>query len=486
MSRIVIHGHFYQPPREDPWTGKIPLQPDAAPFHDWNARVYFEAYRPNAFCTIPMPRGYRIVNNFERMSFNVGPTLMTWLEVHHPESHMRIIEADQKSMDRTGHGNAIAQAYHHSILPLASERDVRTEVRWGLADFRHRFGREAEGMWLPETAANADVLRVLIEEGVGFTILAPWQAESRQDEDGAWSAATGGTIDPRRPYRFSHPDHADRSIAVFFYDGSIAQAIAFERAGSSAEGFLDLFEGKFRRFDHIVHAATDGETYGHHHKFSDLGLAYALFVEADRRGLEITNYASYLERFPATSEVRLVPGGSSWSCVHGVERWRSDCGCHTGGEQGWSQEWRGPLRHAFDIVKGAADATFESQGGDFLADPWRARDAYIEVLAGREDTDKFLTSYATRQLDEPEITRTTRLLEMQRFALAMYTSCGWFFNDVSGIETIQVMRYAARALEFLDELGAPSVRAGFLDALREARSNVPEHGDGAAIFAAAT
>jgi alpha-amylase/alpha-mannosidase (GH57 family) len=486
MSRIVIHGHFYQPPREDPWTGEIPRQPDAAPFHDWNERVYFEAYRPNAFCSIPMPRGTRIVNNFERMSFDVGPTLMSWLERHHPETHMRIVEADQKSIDRTGHGNAIAQAFHHSILPLATERDIRTEVRWGLADFRHRFGRDAEGMWLPETAASTEVLRVLIEEGVGFTVLAPWQAESWQEDDGRWRAVTGGTIDPRRPYRSSHPDHPDRSIAVFFYDGSIAQAIAFERAGSSAERFLDLFEGKFRRFDHVVHAATDGETYGHHHKFSDLGLAYALFVEADRRGLEITNYASYLERFPATSEVRLVPGGSSWSCMHGVERWRSDCGCHTGGRQNWSQEWRSPLRHAFDIVKRAADTTFEAQGGDLFGDPWQARDAYIDVIVGREDLPKFLSSLSTKRLDDGTIARARTLLDMQRLALAMYTSCGWFFNDVSGIETVQVMRYAARTMELLDELGGPSVGGDFLDALREASSNVPVQGDGAAIFASVT
>jgi alpha-amylase/alpha-mannosidase (GH57 family) len=482
MSRIVIHGHFYQPPREDPWSGEIPRQPDAAPFHDWNERVYFEAYRPNAFCTIPNPRGYRIVNNFERISFNVGPTLMSWFEKFHPETHMRIIEADQKSMDRTGHGNAIAQAYHHSILPLASERDIRTEIRWGLADFRHRFGRDAEGMWLPETAASTEVLRILIEEGVGFTILAPWQAERWQDEDGDWQAAAGGTIDPRRPYRFSHPDHPDRSIALFFYDGSIAQAIAFERAGSSAEHFLDLFEGKFGHFDQIVHAATDGETYGHHHKFTDLGLAYALSIEAERRGLEITNYASYLDRFPATTEARLVPGGSSWSCVHGVERWRSDCGCQTGADDSWSQAWRTPLRHAFDVVKAAADAAFESQGGDLLADPWAARDAYIEVITGREVFDKFLTAHALESLDESGVKRATKLLGMQRFALAMYTSCGWFFNDVSGIETVQVMRYAARTLELMDEIGAPSVRDEFLDAMSEARSNVPERGDGATIF----
>ncbi|MQA99950.1 MAG: DUF3536 domain-containing protein [Actinobacteria bacterium] len=486
MSRIVIHGHFYQPPREDPWTGEIPRQADAAPFHDWNERVYFEAYRPNAFCSIPMPRGPRIVNNFERISFNVGPTLMSWLEQRHPETHMRIVEADQKSIDRTGHGNAIAQAFHHSILPLASGRDIRTEIRWGLADFRHRFGRDAEGIWLPETAASTEVLRVLIEEGVGFTIMAPWQAESWQDEDGAWQAATTGTIDPRRPYRFSHPDQPDRSVAIFFYDGSIAQAIAFERAGSSAERFLDLFEGKFGRFDQVVHAATDGETYGHHHKFTDLGLAYALFVEADRRGLEITNYASYLERFPPASEVRLVPGGSSWSCMHGIERWRSDCGCHTGGHPGWSQAWRSPLRRAFDIVKAAADATFESQGGDLLADPWRARNGYIDVIAGREDLSKFLTGFAPQPLDEDAVARTKKLLEMQRFALAMYTSCGWFFNDVSGIETVQVMRYAARTLELLDDLGGRSVRTDFLDALGDARSNLPGHADGAQIYAGIT
>ena len=482
MSRIVIHGHFYQPPREDPWTGNIPRQPDAGPFHDWNERVYFEAYRPNAFCTIPTSRGYRIVNNFERISFNVGPTLMSWLEKYHPESHMRVIEADQKSIDRTGYGNAIAQAFHHSILPLASERDIRTEIRWGLRDFENRFERPADGIWLPETAASTEVLRVLIEEDVRFTILAPWQAERWQDGEGEWHAATGGTIDPRRPYRFTHPDNPDRSIALFFYDGSIAQQIAFERAGSSAEHFLDLFEGKFGSYDHMVHAATDGETYGHHQKFTDLGLAYALFVEAERRGLEITNYASYLDRFPARAEARLVPGGSSWSCMHGVERWRSDCGCQTGGDPAWSQTWRTPLRAALDIVKRAADETFETQGGDLLTDPWAARDAYVDVVTHREELDKFLAERAAGAMDDARIERAAALLDMQRFALAMYTSCGWFFNDLAGIETVQVLRYAARVLELMDELGSPGPRDEFRDVLREARSNDPEAGDGARIF----
>ncbi|HJR45997.1 MAG TPA: DUF3536 domain-containing protein [Actinomycetota bacterium] len=487
MKRMAVHAHFYQPPREDPWTGTIPRQPSAAPFHDWNERVHAESYKPNAFARIggntdSEADDDRVVNNFERLSFNVGPTLLSWMEEADPETYNRILEADRSSLAALGHGNAIAQAFHHTILPLSPLRDVRTQVRWGLADFSFRFGREAEGMWLPETAANDDVLAVLIEEGIRFTILAPNQARRWREPDGTWRTPP---VDTRLPHRFLHPDGSGRELALFFYDGAIARAIAFERAGSSAEGFLRMFEERMEdgAEELLVHAATDGETYGHHHKFTELGLAYALFVEAERRDIEVTNYATYLERHPARREVNLVGGeGSSWSCAHGVGRWCLDCGCSTGGEEGWNQEWRKPLREALDLLRDVADEVFERMGSELLADPWDARDGYVAVVIGAEDTDGFLARHQSGPLDDAQRVTALELLRMQERALAMYTSCGWFFNDIGGIETVQVLTYAAAVIESLKDLEQPVPEQEFVALLEQAKSNDPDVGTGADAF----
>ena len=479
---LCVHAHFYQPPREDPWTGDIPEQPSAAPAHDWNERVHSESYRPNAFAQVSTEDGEVTVNNYERLSFNLGPTLLTWMQTADPETYGRIIEADRSSIDRLGHGNAIAQAYHHTILPLSPLRDVRTQVRWGLADFRSRFDRDAEGMWLPETAADDDVLGVLIEEGVGFTVLAPNQAGYVMSRDGDWIPTQEGGLDTTIPYLYKHRDGSGRTLTVFFYDGAISRSIAFDRAGSSGEGFIDLFEERVREGG-LVHAATDGETYGHHHTFSELGLAYGLFIEAPKRGLEVTNYASFLDSHPAEVEVKLVPGeGTSWSCAHGVGRWKEDCGCSTGGEEGWGQEWRAPLRSALELVRDAADEAFERLGSKIFGDPWDARDRYVEVIIGELTFTDLLRDIALGPVDEEHGLQARELLELQRNAMSMFTSCGWFFNDVGGIETIQVLLYAGRTLDLLEELGQHSPRTAFLSTLAEAKSNDPALGTGADIF----
>lgn len=483
--RIVVHGHFYQPPREDPWSGDIERQPAAAPFHDWNERIHAECYRPNAFAVIQSPGGERVVNNFERISFNVGPTLLSWMERFYPQTYARILEADRRSVERLGRGNALAQAFHHTILPLSSPHDVRTQIKWGLADFRYRFRREAEGMWLPETAANDAVLSALIDEGVRFTILAPHQAQRWRRDGERWTDVRESGIDPRIPYRYLHPDGSGRSLAIFFYDGGIARAIAFHNAMSSAEAFLELFlaGADAGGYGQLIHAATDGETYGHHFKFGEIGLAYALFVEAPRRNTQITNYAAYLADFPPRHEVRLASGeGSSWSCAHGVGRWKADCGCSTGGEPGWNQAWRAPLRDALDLVKGAADEVFERLGGSLLKDAWPARDRYVDVVIGAKSLGSFLSAEATQPADALQAGRAGTLLEMQEHAMAMFTSCGWFFNDVAGIETLQVLRYASRCLELIESLGEASPRDAFLKKLAEAKSNKPEAGTAADLF----
>ncbi|MGH2756448.1 MAG: DUF3536 domain-containing protein [Actinomycetota bacterium] len=485
MTRLVVHGHFYQPPREDPRTGEIDQQPSAAPFHDWNERVHAESYLSNVFADLQTPNGEEVVNTFERMSFNVGPTLMSWMDRFHPRTYQRIIRADAKSAERLGHGNAIAQAFHHTILPLSNMRDVRTQVRWGLADFRHRFGREALGMWLPETAANDDVMRVLIEEGVAFTILAPWQAGRWREPGGEWRSVTEHELNTRVPYRFLHPEGSGRSISLFFYDADIARAIAFENAMASAAGFIAMFEANASDDDGIVHAATDGETYGHHQKFGEIGLAYALFVEAEKRGAIVTNYAAHLHEHPAELEVELASGdGTSWSCAHGVERWRSACGCVTGGEPGWNQEWRAPLREALDLLRVEADEVFERLGSPLFTDPWQARDDYVSVVVGAEELDDFIAKHASGPLDDAARDKVALLLELQNDAMSMFTSCGWFFADIAGIEATQVLRYAARTLELMEILEQPTPLEAFLRSLERAKSNEPDAGTGADVFSA--
>jgi alpha-amylase/alpha-mannosidase (GH57 family) len=479
--RIAVHGHFYQPPREDPWTGEIEPQPDAAPSRDWNERVYEECYRPNTEVALPDGDEIRVVNNFEKLSFNVGPTLMGWLQKEHADTHDRIVSADRASLERTGHGNAIAQAFHHTILPLSTTRDIRTQVRWGLFDFRHRFGRPAEGMWLPETAASDAVLGILIEEGVRFTILAPHQAQLWRPADGEWRRTVEEPIDTSVPYRYEHVDGTRRTMTIFFYDGPLAQEIAFGNLGSSAERYLGAFYE--RAGNGLVHAATDGETYGHHHKFSDVGLAYALFVEAEKHDIEVLNYGAFLERTEVVHDVRIHPGeGTSWSCPHGVQRWMSDCGCSTYGPPGWTQQWRAPLRAALEVIRWAADEAYDLLAKPIFVDPWGARDRYVAVVVGAESLEQFLEGETAGMADVAALDRGAKLLELQRNAMSMFTSCGWFFYDVSRIESVQILKYAARTLELLTSLGLALPGEAYLPLLEQARSNDPAEGNAATIL----
>ena len=467
---LAVHGHFYQPPRENPWTEEVPREPTAAPFHDWNERIALEAYRPNAFARIVDDHGrvVQIVNNYELISFDVGPTLTAWLAEHEPDTMQRIVEADAKT-----HGG-VAQAYFHVILPLATERDIRTLVRWGLAEFEHRFARRADGIWLPETAVSDGVLRVLATEGVGFTILAPHQADR--------------PIDPRRPYRWQDPEHPDdpsKGVDVVFYDGGLSHAIAFELAGLSSEGFVDRAV-EAAPDGGLVAVAADGETFGHHHPYGDRFLAYALVAEAPKRHVEVTSVGAWLrdrkDRKDGHQPIETVGVvTSAWSCAHGVGRWMEDCGCATGGQPGWDQRWRAPLRRALDIVREAVDEVYERRGPIVFGDPEAARDDYVRVLLGSVERQAF----ADRHVVGDEVEAFT-LLEAARHALAMYTSCGWFFNDLAGLETVQVLRYAARAMDLLDELGESGEQGELLDRflheLGEAASNVAIEGTGRDVW----
>ena len=496
---VVIHGHFYQPPRENPWIEKIEEELSARPFHDWNTRINVECYNPNSCARIYDGGRYilDIVNNYEKMSFNFGPTLLAWLEAHAPLTYHRILAADRLSLAHLGHGNAIAQAYNHIILPLANPRDRETEVIWGLKDFEHRFGRKAEAMWLPETAANYPTLAVLAAHGMKYVILSPYQARRvRPLGGGAWEVAKTQTLDTTQPYRCFLPNPSDASderhyIDVFFYNGGVASDLSFGGLLKDSHALVARLAEGFRPDvprPQLLHVATDGENYGHHHKFGELALAYALDQVIPQRGLILTNYAAYLEAVPPRLQVELEVGprheGSSWSCAHGVGRWKEDCGCSTGGPANWNQRWRTPLRQAFDFLNDRLAQVFEEEGAKYLQDPWAARDDYIKVILDRreETLARFFSQHGAHGLTRETWFQPLRLLEMQRHILLMYTSCGWFFADLAGLETIQVMKYAARALQLGQRYLQESLEEPFLQILEKAKSNLAEEGDGRQVF----
>ncbi len=483
MRSLIVHGHFYQPPRENPWTGFVNEEPSAAPFSDWNERIYHECYRPNGAARVLDSRGRvrGLVDNYASLSWNFGPTLLSWLERAHPRAYANLIAGDVASRAlRGGHGNGIAQGYNHTILPLANARDRRTQVRWGLADFRHRFGREPESLWLPETACNDAVLEELVAHGMRFVLLAPSQAKRvRRIGDELWTDAPH--VDTSMPYLWRSKLHPSRSIAVFFYDGALSRAIAFEKLLTSSERLIETFS---RSHASLVHVATDGETYGHHFANGDRTLAYALDSLASKFGFRVTNYGEELDRLTPSHEVELDEGplgeGTSWSCAHGVGRWIRDCGCHTGGREGWNQAWRGPLRSALEALRDEADAFYESAAHDLVNDAWAARDASIELeLKGAVARSGFLSTHSKRALSSHEETRLDALLAMQRHVQLASTSCGWFFSDPSGLETLQLLRYAECALDWMDRAGGAPKRDEFLARLAEVRSNLPEEGNAA-------
>jgi len=485
---LCIHGHFYQPPRENPWLEAIELQDSAYPYHDWNERISAECYAPNSVARILDGENkiVKLINNYARISFNFGPTLLSWMEAKAPEVYAAILAADRDSQKTfSGHGSALAQVYNHVIMPLANRRDRLTQIRWGIRDFQHRFKRAPEGMWLAETAVDLATLEALADHGIRFTILAPHQAARfRPIGEKDWFEINGAAIDPSRAYRQVLP--SGKSLAVFFYDGPTARGVAFEGLLSNGETFITKLLGGFseeRDWPQLMHIATDGESYGHHHKFGDMALAYALDQIESRALARLTNYGEFLAKRPPTHEVQIVEN-SSWSCAHGVERWRDDCGCNSGAHADWHQAWRRPLRDALDWLRDNLAPPWEIHARKYLADPWAARDAYIDVVLDRspENIERFLNRHGARQLNASERVRALKLLELQRQLLLMYTSCGWFFDELSGIETVQVIQFAARAVQLAEELFGDHVESAFCDRLARARSNIVEHGTGRDIY----
>lgn len=485
---VCIHGHFYQPPRENAWLEAIEVQPSAHPYHDWNERVTAECYAPNAASQILDSEGFitDVVNNYSRISFDFGPTLLSWLERAKPHVYRAVLDADRESQQRfSGHGSAIAHGYNHLILPLANARDKTTQVLWGIRDFRHRFGRAPEGMWLPETAVDTGTLDIMARHGIRYTILAPRQAlRTRRKGAAQWWNVSGGRVDTTIPYDVALP--SGRNIAVFFYHGPVAHGVAFLGLLRNGEEFArrltDVLPAAPTR-PQLAHVATDGESYGHHHRFGDMALAYALRT-IDSKGLaKLTNYGEFLERFPPTHEVE-IQENSSWSCEHGVERWRSDCGCADHRHTGWNQAWRTPLRQAFDWLRDEVSPGFEAAAGELLKDPWQARDDYVSVVLDRtpQNLRRFLTAHTVRSLDTAERVKAIKLLEMQRHAMLMYTSCGWFFEDIGRIESVQVMQYAGRVAQLADELLGLNTTERLLEMLASAESNDASFGNARRIF----
>jgi alpha-amylase/alpha-mannosidase (GH57 family) len=506
---LCIHGHFYQPPRENPWLEAVETQDSAAPFHDWNERVTSECYAPNGASRMlnEQKKITRIVNNYSRISFNFGPTLLSWLKENAPRVYRGILDADRLGMERFGgHGPAMAQVYNHIILPLANRKDRLTQIRWGIADFVHHFHRQPEGMWLAETAVDRESLDLLAQHGIKFVVLAPGQCKhirpiTKPDPlekksaatTRAWQQTTAQTLNTRRAYRV--PLDEGRSIAAFFYDGDIAHSVAFEGLLSSGDKFAARLVAGFDPAEpgpQLVHIATDGESYGHHHRHGEMALSYALEKIAQEGSAQPTVYGEFLEISPPTWEAE-VHDDSSWSCFHGVERWRSDCGCSSQ-IAGWNQKWRTPLRESLDWLRDQVTPMCEEMAHRLLQslpsgeNPlWPARDAYISAILDRSSpgVNDFLATHLEHDSNASDQVLSLQLMELQRHALLMYTSCGWFFDDISGIETVQVLAYAGRVLQLAAALfDGPGValEAGFLERIAAAKSNLPAHADGAALY----
>lgn len=481
MSKLCIHGHFYQPPRFDPWLEEVLPEASAAPSHNWNKRICRECYFPLAYARRTDSKGYifNMINCYEYMSFNFGPTILTWMERHSPDTYKMILDGDRKSVERFGHGNAMAQVYHHIIMPLSTDHDREVEINWSLIDFEHRYGRKAEGMWLAETAVCTETLECLARAGLKFTILAPRQAEAVAGlEDENWQEVDESSLDASKPYLVKLP--SGNEISVFFYDGPLSQAVAFEKLLQDGRGFWDRLLS--RKDSPLLSLATDGESYGHHFKFGEMALAYVLEQAlAEDSPLKLTNYASYLEENPPKVRVR-IGEKTSWSCIHGIERWREDCGCKDGGHADWNQMWRKPLRRSLNFLKYYIDEYYRKAGPDYFKDEFKALMNYGRCLCGAVKKDDLLQAHQRRQLDGAEKIEALKLLEMQRVGLASFASCAWFFDDIARIEPLNALSYALRGMEMLKDLGGPDVEAEFLEVLEEAYSNDHQTGDGRQIW----
>ncbi len=493
MINLTIHGHFYQPPRENPWSGEIEMQKSASPYHDWNDRILHECYLPNSEAQIIDDTGkiVELVNNYEYLNFNFGPTLLNWIRHKYPNVYNKILEADKISVENhNGHGNAIAMCYGHTIMPLANEHDKITHIKWGLADFKYHFGRDSEGIWLPETACNQDTIEVLISEEIRYIILDVSQADKlKQPDSDNWIDVSSGNINPKIPYRCYSLLNPDKYISIIFYDGPISKAVAFDDVLVSSNNLMNKVKQAVIpeiENDELIGIATDGETFGHHKKFADRTLAYFIKHLVSQNGLYLCNFGEYLEKHPAIIEVKIKHGvdgeGTSWSCPHGVKRWKEDCGCGSDGVN--NQKWRRPLRFALDWLRDELIDIFIMHGNKYFKNIWDARNGYINLVL--EDTNErraeFFYHNAGHILSEEEIKISLEIMEMQKYSMFMFTSCGWFFSEISGLEAVQILQYAARAIELAEKISGKQLEKPFLNILENAESNIAKYKNGKGIW----
>lgn len=497
MSNLFfcLHGHFYQPPRENPWTNEIEPEDSAAPYENWNERIYNECYKPNTEAVVVDDKGevVKTVNNFEYINFNFGPTLFEWIRLKHPDTFYKILKADELSCDKYGgKGNAIAQVYNHIIMPLATDRDKVTQIRWGRKYFEHFFKRETEGIWLSETAVNYSTIEILIDEGIKFIILDPSQASKcRKIGETEWIDVSNGSVNTKMPYRCFSQKNPEKFINIFFYDASLSKGVSFGDLAYSSESFYQAINSaSYHGLDipQLINISVDGETFGHHKKFTERTLAYLFTELLPKKNYQIINYSKFLELFPPTFEVELKAGindeGTSWSCAHGVERWKSDCGCVTGGMQGWNQKWRTPLREALNSLRDKLSVIYEQEGRKYLKNVWDARNDYIEIMIDntKDKKDIFFNKHQLKNLTTDEIQKCMLLLEMQKYSLFMFTSCGWFFADIGGLESRKILEYAKRAIELGEFISGIDLQSEFLEKLQAAKSNIPEIKNAKEIF----
>ncbi|MFH1416436.1 MAG: DUF3536 domain-containing protein [Elusimicrobiota bacterium] len=450
---FILHAHFYQPPRENPWSGMIEHQETACPANDWNERIYNECYLPNTSAIIHTPEGHcEEVNNYKYISFDVGPTLSRWMAEHHMDTYKQILEADWQE------NNAVAMAFNHTILPLDSSVMRRVQIAWGIEEFKIRYRREPAGMWLPECAFSYDVAEDLINSGIKFMLLTQGQAESVKRLYGnSLYYVSGAKLDIRRPYRL---ETRVGYIDVFFSHNELAGEISFGGLMNNPVACADRIEkifGTKQSEDLLVSVATDGETFGHHHKGMEQRLAYLLKYELPARGIEVSCFEKYISEHPPKWAVR-VTNNSSWSCCHGIERWKSACGCGKEGDN--DLEWRKPLRDSLNWLAGNVLEIFtEKSEKYFTVPPREALENYGKVLTNSSLLGDFHSEYVVEPFRGSA--EVSNIMEMMHFTSYMFTSCGWFFGDLSRLEPVQNLSYALRAIELMRRLWGIDLEKGF-------------------------
>ena len=486
-TSLILHGHFYQPPRENPFTGVIPKQPSASPYEDWNERIYHDCYNANVHSRYLSAerRVISITNNFSYISYNFGPTLLSWIRDEHPEVEELLKEADRKSLERLGHGNAMAQSFNHTILPLDKPCDAKLQIEWGARDFENRFGRKAEGMWLPEAGVNPDVIAMLADEGIKFIVLSPWQCRAVEDDDGVLTSLDGKPAPYWEPFILTGA--GGKTISAFFYHPGLAEGISFGHMLQSADNLYQTLKS-IRNSEQkpLIHTATDGEIYGHHEPYGDMALAALIRKVTERDDFIFDNYASYLEKHPASKHAELHKGedgrGTSWSCSHGVSRWYKDCGCTTGGEPGWNQAWRTPLRNGLRNLADKLDSIFQAElekifhskvnAAEILS---KAADCITGAVSMRTFIEKLHSEYSFDSSYDVELASLISGMKNKHFS---FTSCGFFFSDISGIEPRQNIKYALYAIKMFQPYYQGDLLYPFLADLRAAKSNIKAQGDG--------